>query len=236
MFLIDGVSKEYDTKRGSVRAVDTVSVKIGQGEFVIIRGPSGSGKTTLLNILGGMLHPSSGTVIADGQDLFAISSRARSRFRADNIGFVFQMFHLVPYLTVVENVLLAARTAGRGGPGGKKKALELLDRLNLGLRRDHKPADLSAGERQRTAMARALVNEPKIILADEPTGNLDPRNAADAMGHLAEFQSSGGTVVVVTHGTAADRNATKILHLKEGRLATAGEPARQSPWLKGATK
>jgi len=198
-----------------------VSVTIERGEFVIIRGPSGSGKTTLLNILGGMLHPSSGTVIADGLDLFAIGNGARNRFRADNVGFVFQMFHLVPYLTVLENVILGAQ---RAGPDGKKNALALLDRLNLSARRDHKPADLSAGERQRTAMARALVNDPKIILADEPTGNLDPQNAADAMAYLAEFQSGGGTVVVVTHGTAADRNASRILSLEEGRLATAGEP------------
>ncbi len=222
MFIVDALTKEFTSKRGPVRAVDNMSLTIERGEFIIIRGPSGSGKTTLLNILGGMLHPSSGTVLAGGVDLFAIGSRARNRFRANNIGFVFQMFHLVPYLTVVENVLLSAARVGGEGPEGKKKALDLLDRLNLRLRRDHKPADLSAGERQRTAMARALVNEPEIILADEPTGNLDPRNAAAAMAHLAEFQSSGGTVVVVTHGTSADRNASRILYLKEGRLATAG--------------
>ncbi len=221
MYIVERLARVFETKHGPVRAVDDVSVEIERGEFVIIRGPSGSGKTTLLNMLGGMLHPSSGTVFADGRDLFAISNRARNRFRAVNIGFVFQMFHLVPYLTVVENVRLSTRQAGRQRPEGEKKALDLLDRLNLSARRDHKPADLSAGERQRTAMARALVNDPKIVLADEPTGNLDPRNAAEIMSHLAGFQREGGTVVVVTHGTAADRSATRILHIVDGRLSTA---------------
>lgn len=220
MYRVEGMSRVFQTRRGQVRAVDNVSFAIEKGEFVIIRGPSGSGKTTLLNILGGMLHPTSGTVQAEGRDLFAMRGRARSRFRADNIGFVFQMFHLVPYLTVLENVLLATRGDWRSQ---RKRASELLDRLHLLERRDHKPADLSAGERQRTAMGRALVNEPRIILADEPTGNLDPGNAAVAMQHLAGFRADGGTVVVVTHGTAADDSATRILHLKEGCLVTAGQ-------------
>ncbi|MCB7129296.1 MAG: ATP-binding cassette domain-containing protein, partial [Candidatus Brocadiales bacterium] len=165
---------------------------------------------------GGMLRPTEGQVIADGSDIYAMNERDRARFRAKNIGFIFQLFHLVPYLNIIENVSLPAGVVkNRSGP---TDAGELLKRLNLSERECHKPLELSAGEKQRTAIARALLNQPRIILADEPTGNLDPENAERIFGYLAEFQRSGGTVIVVTHGTAADRFADRIIHLIKGRI------------------
>ncbi len=210
------VSKVFRSRRGEVRALDGVTLHVRQGEFVAVRGPSGSGKTTLLLTIGGMLRPSGGKVVVNGCDVYAMSERERAVFRANNIGFVFQMFHLVPYLSVLDNVLLAA------GPGGKHimpaDARGLLERFGLTRREHHKPEELSAGERQRVAMARALLNEPRVILADEPTGNLDPDNAAAVIEGLAGFHRNGGTVVVVTHGVAVDEYADRIVCLRDGRI------------------
>jgi ABC-type lipoprotein export system ATPase subunit len=194
--------------------LDHIALEIPAGEFVAVRGPSGSGKTTLLMAIAGMLRPSAGSVTVGGQDVFALGQQERARFRARNIGFVFQMFHLVPYLNVAENVRLAARA---DGANHSSEVPKLLDRLGLAGRATHKPAELSAGEKQRTAIARALLNRPRIILADEPTGNLDPENAGMVMKHLADFQQAGGTVVVATHGRACDDFATRVISLRDGR-------------------
>jgi len=214
MVRLEKVSKLYHTRRCDVKALDEVSLYVKEGEFVVIRGPSGSGKTTLLLSIGGMLRPTEGQVIVDRNDIYAMSERERARFRAENIGFVFQMFHLVPYLNIIENVLLP--TGVRTGPSGRADARELLKRLNLSEREYHKPFELSAGESQRTAIARAFLNQPRIILADEPTGNLDPVNEGQIIGHLADFHHGGGTVIVVTHGMVADQYADRIIHLREG--------------------
>gem|GEM_PF-571536 len=208
MVSLENVSKIYRTRRGEVKALNEVSLQVKEAEFVVVRGPSGSGKTTLLFTIGGMLRPTSGRAIVDGNDIYAMGERKRANFRAENVGFTFQMFHLVPYLNVIENVLLSAgkRTTEaqrhREGHGEKPfnssvsprlrgsseaETRELLKRLRLSEREYHKPSELSAGERQRTAIARALVKHPRIILADEPTGNLDPENAAEVIGYLAEF-------------------------------------------------
>ncbi len=220
MFQSDNVSKIYRTGSREVRALDHVSLNVERGRFVVVRGPSGSGKTTLLLTIGGMLRPTTGRVLVDGTDVYAMSPRDRARFRAEHIGFVFQMFHLVPYLTVVDNVLLPAAVDAH--PTGRDGATGLLDRLGLLDRAHHKPAELSAGERQRAAIARALIPEPKLVLADEPTGNLDPENAAEVLSHLAAFHRDGGTVIVVTHGKAADEHADQVLTLRDGRLHTSG--------------
>jgi putative ABC transport system ATP-binding protein len=151
-----------------------------------------------------------------GDEIYALSSRERARFRAAKLGFVFQMFHLVPYLSVLDNVLLAAN--GKSSVDSRKRATELLEQLGLTPRQQHTPAELSAGERQRTALARALLNRPELILADEPTGNLDPDNAKEVFRHLKAFQQSGGTVVVVTHGTTAEGFAGRILEMRAGKL------------------
>jgi len=215
------VSKIFRTKQGDVAALYDVSLRINEGEFVVIRGHSGSGKTTLLLALGGMLQPTSGKVEIDGQDIYALSKRERAQFRAQKLGFVFQMFYLVPYLSVLENIILPDQNSDTQIT--KSKAKELLERLGLSARMYHKPAQLSAGERQRAAIARAMLNRPKLILADEPTGNLDPENARQVIEGLDMFHRDGGTVIVVTHGTIADPHADHIIHLRNGQIEQAGE-------------
>lgn len=212
----EDISKIYQVRRGQVKALDEVSMQIDEGELVIIRGASGSGKTTMLMTLGGMMRPTKGQITVAGKDIYGMSDRERARFRAYNIGFVFQMFHLVPYLNVLENVLLSSGAAKTNA--GQSEAKALLERLNMSGREYHRPSELSAGEKQRTAIARAMLNHPKILLADEPTGNLDPENASEVLGYLDEFHKEGGTVVVVTHGNAADQYADRIIHLREGRI------------------
>jgi ABC-type lipoprotein export system ATPase subunit len=237
--------------RGGTPAEDAlkeVDLRAAAGEFVVIKGPSGCGKTTLLLVLGGMLRPTAGRVEVAGMDLGGMDAAQRARFRAREIGFVFQMFHLAPYLTVLENVLLARWPDGGGrdpGPPGPREGaqggvtppsnagaharnaspsapgpVELLQSLGLGGRLRHKPDALSAGERQRTALARALVRRPRLILADEPTGNLDPEHAADVFDHLRDYQRRAphGAVIVATHGSQADAYASRILQLRDGRI------------------
>lgn len=204
------IACEQITKRfGEVVALAPFDLSVKAGEFVAIKGASGSGKTTLLLTLGGMLRPSDGHVRFDGEDLYAKGPAARAAYRATKMGFVFQMFHLVPYLSVEENVRLAA-----GNGAMTQKARGLLEEFGLAHRLTHTPEELSAGERQRVALARALVNEPQLILADEPTGNLDPENDRQVFEHLSAFHRAGGTVVVVTHGTTADEFADRTETLK----------------------
>lgn len=221
------LTKVYGAKARPVTGIDQLDLSVAQGEFVVVRGPSGCGKTTLLLMLGGMLRPTSGTLLIDGRDLYALPSRERNRFRGETIGFVFQMFHLVPYLTVLDNVLLAANGASPDPPARRNEAETLLVELGLAHRLHHRPAQLSAGERQRTALARAFLNRPKLILADEPTGNLDPDNAAEVLRHLEAFHRSGGTVFLVTHGVAAESYAGRILSLRQGKIeASSSSEAR----------
>ena len=172
MIRCDEVPKIFRKNGSEVTSLDRFTADIGAGEFVAVRGPSGSGKTTLLLTLGGMQRPSAGLVQFSGHDLYGLSSADRAGLRSGEIGFVFQMFHLVPYLDLMGNVLLAS--PGKPGSAVRKRAGELLDKLGLAERVSHRPGELSAGERQRLAVARALLNRPKLILADEPTGNLDP--------------------------------------------------------------
>jgi putative ABC transport system ATP-binding protein len=224
MVEIKNITKTYRTRRGDVQALRDVNLRIEKGEFVVLCGPSGSGKTTLLMTVAAMLRPTSGSVCVEQRDLYAMSIRDRAEFRARNIGFVFQMFHLVPYLNIVENVLLAGGISGGGRTAVPKgpAAEELLKRFGLAERASHKPAELSAGEKQRAAMARALFNRPRIILADEPTGNLDPANAESVLSHLSEFHHGGGTVIVATHGPAAGRFADRAIYLRNGGIEKAG--------------
>jgi len=215
MLVLDNLNKTYRTGGHAVKAIDGVSLRIDTGEFVAVCGPSGSGKTTLLMMIAAMLRPSEGTVQLDEKDVYGMTTPQRARFRAQNIGFVFQMFHLIPYLNVLENVLVA------GGAISERdgvRARELVQRLGLQHRMHHRPGELSAGEKQRTAMARALLNRPRLILADEPTGNLDPENAQSVLTHLRGFQQDGGTVIVATHGPAAEEFATRTVSLRDGRV------------------
>jgi len=220
MIHLEDVSKVYRTSKGEVRALDGVTLQIAQGEFAAVRGPSGCGKSTLLAMIGGLAQPTSGRVVVEGHDLGRMPSSKRAAHRAEHIGFVFQMFHLLPYLNVVDNVLLAAPAPTQSTPATRAAAEELLEKFGLQKRRLHKPAELSVGQRQRVAMARALLNRPSLLLADEPTGNLDPENATAVLDLLAAFHQEGGTVLLVTHEENAARYAQRTILLREGRLET----------------
>ncbi|MAG57203.1 MAG: ABC transporter ATP-binding protein [Planctomycetes bacterium] len=208
--------KTWRTGNREVRALDGLDLEVTPGEFLCLHGPSGSGKTTLLLALGGMQRPTSGTVTVGGDDVYGLSPADRCRLRAERIGFVFQLFHLVPYLSVVENVLLGASAATP-----VEDADSLLERLGLSGRGHHRPAELSAGERQRVAIGRALIKRPSLLLADEPTGNLDPAHATAVLDHLKAFHDEGGTVVLVSHSRGADRLADRVVSLSAGRLMEA---------------
>jgi len=214
MLQFENVTRQYHTADGVVTALDALDLVVEEGAFAVVKGPSGCGKSTLLLHAGGMLRPSSGKVMVAGQDLYALDAARRGAFRRDNIGFIFQMFHLLPYLNIHENIAL-------GAPQLRSEVDGLIDRLGLAERRHHKPGALSAGEKQRAAIARALLRRPKLVLADEPTGNLDPDNAARVMQYLHEYQQAGGTVVVVTHGDDADAYATQSVRLVRGALQVA---------------
>ena len=216
MIQLEDISKTYHTPDGAVHALSNITMTVEAGEFVAVRGPSGCGKSTLLMLVGGLGMPTSGRIVVAGEDLQAISSGARAKFRAHKVGFVFQMFHLLPYLSVVENV--AAAGWPELGAERVRRATELLDKFDLSDRLKHHPAELSAGERQRVAIARALINYPALILADEPTGNLDPENAERVLDLLADFHREGGTVMLVTHQQQAAGYAKRSIALRDGLL------------------
>ena len=205
---------------GNVRALDGVSFHVDEGEWIAMMGPSGSGKTTLINILGGLDTPTSGSVVVDGVDVARLDEGGLTRFRAEKIGFVFQQFHLVPYLTALENVMLAQYFHSTTNENEAKQALE---RVGLGDRLDHTPAQLSGGEQQRVAVARALINHPKLILADEPTGNLDQVNQEAVIRLLRELHSEGHTILMVTHDPSIGKLADRRIDLAHGKLAQITE-------------
>lgn len=213
---LTSVRKTYDGPSGAVTALDGVSLTLDAGQFLAIRGPSGCGKSTLLLTVGGLLRPDAGSVRIAGTEPYALSADERAGFRAGTIGFVFQQFHLVPYLSVLENVL--APTLAVGANNSRDHAMQLLDRFGMSARSGHRPAELSSGERQRTALARALLNRPQLLLADEPTGNLDEENARIVLGALKEFSASGGGVLLVTHEQEALAFAGQVLTMRNGRL------------------
>ena len=221
MILFDSVAKTFRGGGQSVQALDGVSCRVLPGEFVTVRGPSGCGKSTLLLIAGGLLHPSAGKVEVAGTDPYALSSSRRAAFRAGTIGFVFQQFHLLPYLTVLDNVL--APTIALRVPDARNRAHELLERFGMLDRITHLPGELSTGEKQRAALARALLSAPKVLLADEPTGNLDEENGQAVLQALAQFAAQGGSVLMVTHDSRAAEAAPRALQLREGRLVEDGE-------------
>jgi len=216
MLRITHLSKLYQGPQGTVQALDGVSLAVEPGEFVAIQGPSGCGKTTLLLAAGALLRPSGGRVLLNGKDPYALSAERRARIRAESIGFVFQQYHLVPYLSVLDNVLAPSLAMPR--PEARARAQELVARFGLTERIHHLPAQLSTGERQRTALARALLNRPGLLLADEPTGNLDADNSEMVLHYLAEFAQEGGAVLLVTHDTGAARYAGRVLQLTNGKL------------------
>jgi len=221
---LEHVVRTYAGPHADVRAVDDVSLSLSPGDFTAVVGPSGCGKSTLLLCAGGLLQPSSGRVAVDGRDPYALTNEQRAQLRAETIGFVFQQFHLVPFLSVRDNILAPAMALPDGTTqAATTRADELIDRFGLKSRRDHTPAALSSGERQRTALARALLNEPKLLLADEPTGNLDAENGRLVLQHLREFADAGGAVLLVTHDPEAVTMTGQTIRLRDGRLVE-GEP------------
>jgi len=209
--VIENLIKQY----GSLRALGDVSFDVNKGEWVALMGPSGSGKTTLINILGGLDTLTSGRVVVDGVDLSKLRENELVRYRAEKVGFVFQQFHLVPYLTALENVMLAQYFHS---VTDEEQAGEALKRVGLGDRLTHLPAQLSGGEQQRVAIARALINQPKIILADEPTGNLDEANEAIVIQIFRELHNAGHTILMVTHDPDIARQADRRIELAHGHL------------------
>ena len=210
---IAALRKEYGP---SVVALDGVSLRVQAGEWVAVMGPSGSGKTTLLNILGCLDSPTSGQVLIAGTDVSRLSHSERTRFRAEQVGFIFQQFHLIPYLSALENVLMAQFFHSMTDEGQARQALE---RVGIGDRLQHLPSELSGGEQQRVAIARALINEPSLLLADEPTGNLDAANEEIVMELFRELHAEGHTILMVTHDPAIGRMADRRIILEHGRIA-----------------
>ncbi len=218
MIELDRVSKVYPTRRGEVRALRDLSLRVEQGEYVAVCGPSGCGKSTLLALVGGLAVATSGRVAVGSKDLSTLSSSERAQFRATQIGFVFQVFHLLPFLNVLDNVLLAAQRPADSET--KSRAETLITQFGLAQRTHHRPGQLSVGERQRVAMARALLNQPRILLADEPTGNLDPDNTAMVLDQVDLFHRQGGTVMLVTHEPPAAARARRVIALRDGQLGS----------------
>jgi putative ABC transport system ATP-binding protein len=220
MLKMEEVSKSYLHRGQTVKALDGATFHISKGDFVSVVGPSGSGKSTLLLMLGGMLSPSSGRVLLEGQSIYDLDSDSRARVRKEKIGFVFQTFNLVPYLTALENVQVPLYLAGAGEKAQAERATALLERVGLSDRLDHKPAELSVGQQQRVALARMLANDPCVILADEPTGNLDPETADQVISFFEEFNEEGRTIVVVTHDPRGAQRAKRTLKLRAGKVET----------------
>jgi ABC-type lipoprotein export system ATPase subunit len=215
LLVLDGVSKRYRQGRQGVLALDAIDLALDAGEFLALVGPSGSGKSTLLHLAGGLDLPDAGQVRLDNRDITTISAGDRARLRRREIGFVFQFFHLIPTLTLAENVELPLILDGARDDG----VASMLDRVGLGGRSDHLPGELSGGEMQRAAIARALVNRPRLILADEPTGNLDSATAADVMAVLLEqVRESGAALLMVTHDADLAQRADRVVSLRDGHI------------------
>jgi ABC-type lipoprotein export system ATPase subunit len=216
----NNVTREYRMKAETVCALSNITVKIDLGEFVAILGTSGCGKSTLLNLFGGLDRPTAGEILFDGRSLAPLSAWEMSRYRLRRVGMIFQSFNLVPTMTARENVSLALAFAGLSKGERRNRSGELLERVGLSQRADHRPSELSGGEQQRVAIARAIANEPQVLLADEPTGNLDSNRAAEVINLLDDMRKRDGkTIVMVTHDRElASRYATRIIRLKDGKV------------------
>jgi len=228
MFHLQNITKIYRKRRQAVTAFRADQLDIAAGEYVAVVGPSGSGKTTLLSLLGGMLSPDSGKVLFDGQSLYDLSLIERTHLRREQIGFVFQTFNLVPYLTGLENVQVPLYLNGVPAIEQRSRAAALLEQVGLGNRLDHKPGELSTGQQQRVALARTLANNPRLILADEPTGNLDPESREAILSLFDGFVRDGRTIVMVTHDPAAAARAARKVLLRDGAIVTETGDSRSA--------
>jgi len=216
---LKNVSKVYELGGEKIFALDHVNLQVEKGEFIAIMGPSGSGKSTLANVIGGLDVPDEGEVLADGVDIVKMSDSVLSNYRNKKIGFIFQSFNLQPTYTALENVMIPLLFAGVSLSERKKRALECLKSVGLEDRVSHRPGELSGGQRQRVCIARALANNPEMIIADEPTGNLDSKKGAEIIDLLKQLNKEAGiTLIVITHDVSVAREAKKILNIKDGKI------------------
>ncbi len=219
MLELKNVTKEFiTTKKEEVGALTDINLTVNDGDFLSIVGPSGSGKSTLLFIIGALLNPSEGEVLLNGENIYNTKPAYRAKLRLQEIGFVFQTFNLIPYLSALDNVTVPAMLTTKSRGKAVERATELLERFGLSARLDHKFSELSVGERQRVALCRSVINNPGIILADEPTGNLDPKMTHEVMALFQELNNSGHTIIVVTHEEEVAAYAGRILHLENGKF------------------
>ena len=214
---IRDLGKTYTIGKNRVTAIDNMDFFIDDKEFVTIMGQSGSGKSTLLSTMGALNRPSKGKVFVDSLDLYSLSNEQRADFRSEYMGFIFQSFQLIPYLTVLENIKLPMAVTGRTKKEKNRMAMEVIDRVGLEEKADRLPDQLSGGEQERVAIARAIVNKPPIILADEPTGNLDSETATEIMGLLKSLNQDGHTIIMVTHNTEMEKFASRTIRVRDGK-------------------
>lgn len=225
MIRLENVVKDYRRGEQEVRALNGVSLRLDKGQFLSIMGPSGSGKSTLLNLIGGLDQPTTGEIFLDGEPLHGISDDALTLVRRKKVGFIFQFFNLLPILTAVENVALPLLLDGLSFSCIKDKAVQMLEMVGLQGRIEHRPEHLSGGEMQRVAIARALISNPSVLLADEPTGNLDSQRSLEILEILKQLNKEGQTIVMVTHDPMAAAFASRIIRLKDGLLSEDISPA-----------
>jgi putative ABC transport system ATP-binding protein len=228
MLKMENVTKNYKHRGALVTALNGATVQIKPGDFISVVGPSGSGKSTLLLMLGGMLSPTSGKVLLDGQSLYDLNTNQRAHFRKKKVGFVFQTFNLIPYLTALENVSVPLFLAKEEANAQRERATSLLERVGLGDRIHHKPSELSVGQQQRVALARMLANDPAVILADEPTGNLDPETSQQVIRFFEEFNAEGKTIVMVTHDPRAAERARHTLRITNGTILSEANSSQEN--------
>lgn len=228
MYRIEQISMSYRRSDTTIKALQSVSLTIEDGEFLAIVGPSGSGKSTLLSILGAMLTPSAGKLWLDGTSIYELSPVERARLRLLRMGFVFQTFNLVPYLTALENVEVPLLLSGETKTRQRGRAMELLEQVGLSDRANHKPAELSIGQQQRVALARTLANDPAVVLADEPTGNLDPETRNSILAFLDQLHGQRKTIVLVTHDPHVAGRADRVLRMASGEVHVEPDPIRLS--------
>jgi len=228
MITMQQICRTYDQGETKVHALREVDLKIDQGEYVSILGPSGSGKSTLMHILGCLDTPSSGSYRFEGEEVGEFSVEAKAKFRNRDIGFIFQRFHLLPRSNAMQNIMMPMRFARTPINEQKQRASELLERVGLSDRATHKPSELSGGQQQRVAIARALANRPRILLADEPTGNLDSESGRQIVELLEELNQEGTTVIIVTHDEGLAERTNRVLRMLDGRIASDAATRQQA--------